>query len=149
MCIYTHCTYFVKIKGKIREIKAEGGEPVKARQRDFVAAYLNSTSTKEAAEQAGVSLSTANRYLAQQDVREAIKHEQRKRIEAVSSGMQGMLGKCARTLEEIIDSPSTSAAIKIQAIQTVFTNARALNEQLDLAERLEAIEAKLEESGLK
>lgn len=113
----------------------------------FVEAYLNASSIIEAAQLAGISRSTATRYLQNAEVKETIKKAQRQRIEAVTNGLQGMLGRCGEILAEIIEDPATPQAVKIQAIQTIYANARAFTEQLDLAERLEAIEDALQLRG--
>lgn len=74
------------------------------------------------------------------------KELQARRNEVLSDSihhLQANLATCTRVLMEIVTDASTPASVKVQAINSVFSNYKNLSETIELRERIE----KLEERG--
>ena len=109
----------------------------------FMIALLEAGTTKEAYQKAGLPARTAYNYLKDETFKKEL---QARRGEVLSDSihhLQANLATCTRVLMEIVTDAGTPAAVKVQAINSVFSNYKNLSETIELRERIE----KLEERG--
>ena len=109
----------------------------------FMIALLEAGTTKEAYQKAGLPARTAYNYLKDETFKKEL---QARRNEVWSDSihhLQANLATCTRVLMEIVTDAGTPAAVKVQAINSVFSNYKNLSETIELRERIE----KLEERG--
>ena len=114
------------------------------KQVNFLKCMLEESSITKAAGKAGISRNTAYKYLQNQ---EFVSELNKRRLECVSDTerfLQGKLALCGETLVGIIENPGVSEQIKINAVNSIFTNCKALTETADVLERLQQIEIALE-----
>ena len=110
---------------------------------EFMIALLEGGTTKEAYEKAGVPARTAYNYLKDETFKKEL---QARRSEVLTDSihhLQMNLGTCTRVLMDIITDSGTPASVKVQAINSVFSNYKNMTETIELRERIE----KLEERG--
>ena len=109
----------------------------------FMIALLEGGTTKEAYQKAGLPARTAYNYLKDETFKKEL---QARRNEVLSDSihhLQANLATCTRVLMEIVTDASTPASVKVQAINSVFSNYKNMSETIELRERIE----KLEERG--
>ena len=109
----------------------------------FMIALLEAGTTKEAYQKAGLPARTAYNYLKDETFKKEL---QARRNEVLSDSihhLQANLATCTRVLMEIVTDASTPASVKVQAINSVFSNYKNMSETIELRERIE----KLEERG--
>ena len=114
----------------------------------FLIALLEGGTTKEAYQKAGVPARTAYNYLKDETFKKEL---QARRNEVLSDSihhLQANLATCTRVLMEIVTDASTPASVKVQAINSVFSNYKNLSETIELRERIEKLEEKGENDEL-
>ena len=114
------------------------------RKRDaFLIAMLEATTTKEAWEMAGINRNTAYNYLKDEEFKKELQARRGEVLRDSIHHLQMNLSTCTRVLMEIVTDAGTPASVKVQAINSVFSNYKNLTETIELRERIE----KLEERG--
>lgn len=114
----------------------------------FLQAMLEESTITKAAEKAGISRKTADNYLKDKDFRKELTHRQGECINDTVRFLQGKLAFCNEVLIAIIENPETSQQVKINAINTIYTNCKSLMETSEIIARLEQLESYIEkESG--
>lgn len=118
-----------------------------ARQEKALAALLNSSTQDEAAKAAGIGTRTIKTYL--QD--EAFRKEYRSRLtelcENAARKAQRELSQSVDTLTAIRDDKDTPPAQRITAAKTIIDSALRLREQIELEDRIAALEQRLNDCG--
>ena len=118
-----------------------------ARQEKALAALLNSSTQDEAAKAAGIGTRTIKTYL--QD--EAFRKEYRSRLtelcENAARKAQRELSQSVDTLTAIRDDKDTPPAQRITAAKTIIDSALRLREHVELEDRIEALEQRLNDCG--
>lgn len=110
---------------------------------EFLIAMLEATTTKQAWEMAGISRTTAYHYLGDKSFKKELQDRRNEILSHTVQYLQVNLGKCSAILMEIVEDAKTPASVKVQAINSVFSNYKNLTETIELRERIE----KLEERG--
>jgi len=110
------------------------------RQRAFVAALVGAPTILQAAEVAGISESTAYRYLKQPAVRAALGLALDTALGQVVRRSVAAMTEALDTLEAIHLDQEQPAGSRVAAARTIFTEGPKLRESLDLAERVAALE---------
>lgn len=114
------------------------------KQVRFLEALFKEPTITKAAKAAGISRTTAYRYL---DNEEFSKELNKKRSECMTDAvryMQSKLTMCAETLVDIVENPTKGAQVKINAINAIFTNFKALEETTELLQKMAELEAEQE-----
>lgn len=111
-----------------------------AKQTAFLQAMLEKSTIAKAAASAGISRATAYKYLRDQFFQAELTKRRSECICDTVRFLQSSLSICSEKLLEIIQSPNTSDQVKINAINVVFANCKALTETADIIARLEHIE---------
>ena len=117
------------------------------KQLNFLQALLTEPSILRATEKAGISRSTAYRYLSNTEFIRELNKAKNECISNTIRYLQGNLSACSEELMSIIKDPETADQVRINAINTVFANCKALFDTFEVAERLQLIEEQLQEKG--
>ena len=113
------------------------------RKRDaFLIAMLEATTTKEAWEMAGINRNTAYNYLKDEEFKKELQARRSEVLRDSIHHLQMNLSTCTRVLMEIVTDAGTPASVKVQAINSVFSNYTNLSETIELRERIENLEEK-------
>ena len=115
------------------------------KQIKFLTCLLENSSTSKAIKAAGISSATAYKWLKDKEFKGELERKKEEMLANVSNYLQNSLAVCCERLMEIVNSPTTSAQVKINAISLIFQNARAFTEQAEIMERMRRIEETLEE----
>lgn len=111
-----------------------------AKQIKLLTALLDESTISKAAEKAGITRATAYKYLQDKSFQTELN---RRRSECVGDAvryLQSKLALCNETLVKIIKSDDTSDQVKINAINSIYTNVKSMVETADILERLDEIE---------
>ena len=111
-----------------------------AKQIRLLTAMLEESTISKAAEKAGITRATAYKYLKNKTFQTELN---RRRSECVGDAvryLQSKLALCNETLVKIIKSDDTSDQVKINAINSIYTNVKSMVETADILERLNEIE---------
>ena len=109
----------------------------------FMIALLEGGTTKEAYQKAGLPARTAYNYLKDEEFKKELQSRRGEVLRDSIHHLQANLGTCTSVLMEIVTDAGTPASVKVQAINSVFSNYKNLTETIELRERIE----KLEERG--
>ena len=116
------------------------------KQIAFLQAMLQYSTITKAAEVAGISQNTATKYLKEPEFQAELNRRRGECLNDTVRFLQSKLTLCSEQLVSIIENPDTADQVKINAINSVFTNCKAMTETADIINRLEQIE-KLMEAG--
>lgn len=115
------------------------------KQELFLQAMLQCTTVSEAAKMANIARSTAYRYMDDPKFKVELSKAKAEIVSGTATYLQQNLAVCGKVLMEIINNPKTAPAVKVQAINTVFCNAKALTETADIMQKLIEIETKFKD----
>ena len=120
------------------------------KQVKFLSELFTASSVADASKNAGVSLATAYRWMRTDDeFRKELQNRKTQALEEVSTQMQVGFSEAVQELLEIIRNKKVSAQVKINAIDCLFRNARPIMEEVDILNRLQAVEESMQEEGEK
>lgn len=114
------------------------------KQIAFLDAMLQCSSISNAANRAGISPNTATKYMKDTTFRAELDRRRNECLDDTVRFLQANLAMCGEALIGIIENEETPPQTKINAINTVFTNFRAMYETLDIANRLAQLEKLIE-----
>lgn len=117
-----------------------------AKQTAFLKAMLEESTISKAVKAAGISRDTAYKYLKDPSFKAELDKRRSECLNDTVRFLQTKLTLCSEQLISIIEKEDTSDQVKINAINTVFANFKAMAETADIVTRLEQIE-KLIEAG--
>lgn len=118
------------------------------KQIRFMSELFTSSSITEAINNTGISSATAYKWMRENDeFRRELQNRKTKALEEVSTQMQIGFSEAVQELLEIIRNNKVSAQVKINAIDCLFRNAKPIMEEVDFLNRLQAVEAKIQEEG--
>lgn len=115
------------------------------KQTSFLQALLTEPTITSATKAAGISRSTAYKYL---NDSEFVQELNKARAECISDTIryfQGNLTACSEELMKIVKHPQTKDQVRINAINTVFQNCKNLIDTCEVEERMRHIEEMLQE----
>ena len=108
----------------------------------FMIALLEGGTTKEAYQKAGLPARTAYNYLKDEEFKKELQARRGEVLRDSIHHLQMNLSTCTRVLMEIVTDAGTPASVKVQAINSVFSNYKNLTETIELRERIEKLEEK-------
>ena len=117
---------------------------INEKQSKFIEAYLSSNSITEAVSKCNISRKTAYNYLDNTEVKEEIQKRKTDLMQDTTLFMQSNLQKASKVLMDIINDENTPQSVKVQAINSLFSNCNKLVENTDILERIKELEAKAE-----
>ena len=115
-----------------------------AKQTAFLKAMLEESTIKKAAEKAGISRDTAYKYLKNEKFQAELNKRRSECVTDTVRFLQSKLSICSETLVNIVENPETGAQIKINAINAIFTNCKALLETTEILQKMAELEAEQE-----
>ncbi|MDQ5827308.1 MAG: LacI family DNA-binding transcriptional regulator [Chloroflexota bacterium] len=119
------------------------GAKLPARQEAVLVALLAQPTLKEAAEAAGVSETTAWRYLQDEKFRERYRAAQRQCVEHIIVRVRQDAGAAVSALREIVDDRTAPASSRVQAARAILETVFKAVEVSEMEGRMEALEANL------
>lgn len=115
------------------------------KQVRFLSELFQSSSVAEAIQKSGVAESTAYRWMREND---EFKREYNSRktqaLDEVATQMQVGFSEAVQKLMEIIRNDRVSAQVKVNAIDCLFRNAKPLMEEVNILNRLNEVEARIQ-----
>jgi hypothetical protein len=123
----------------VNESKTE----LSGKQMTAIAALISEPTTKAAAEKAKIAEGTIHRWLNDPAFFAALKESRERVFEATLAALQGGSGKAVKTLCDVMDDATAPAAARVSAAKTVLDLALRARDQLELSERLKAMEEQL------
>ena len=111
-----------------------------SRQHKFMDCLLKATTTSEAIKMAGISRSSAYGYLKIPYFMEELKRRRSEILDDTCRYLQSNLSDSAKVLIDIVNDSSTPSAVRIQAINTVFSTVSKFAEINDIQSKLETLE---------
>ena len=118
------------------------------KQAALLKALLEQSTVAKAAEVAGISRNTAFRYLKEPEFQAELAKRRSECISDTVRYLQGKLSSCSEILIDIAENTEVADQVRINAINSVFANCKAMTEISDVITRLEQVE-KLMEAGNK
>lgn len=103
-------------------------------------ALLEESNVSKAATAAGISRNTAYQYMKKPEFERELNRRRSECINDTVRFLQGKLALCGETLIGIIESPEASDQVKINAINAVYANCKAMTETVEVINRLQKIE---------
>lgn len=117
---------------------------MKGKQAAFMKALLEESTIRKAASKAGIAPATAYKYLKDPDFKKELDSKRNECITDTVRYLQSKLTLCSETLIKIIENPETSSQIKINAINAVYANCKAMTETGEIITRIEELEQIIE-----
>lgn len=114
------------------------------KQAAFLKAMLEESTISKAADTAKISRETAYKYLKDPDFKAELDKRRSECLNDTVRFLQSKLTVCSEQLVRIIEDEDTADQVKINAINTVFTNFKSMSETADVIARLEQIEKMME-----
>lgn len=116
------------------------------KKESFLQAMLQCPTVSEAASMAKISRSTAYKYIHDEGFMLQLAQAKSEILSGTATFLQQNLADCGKELMKIVKDPATPPAVRVQAINTVFCNAKALTETADIVQKLTFIETKMKEN---
>ena len=111
----------------------------------FIDTYLNSKSITETCKKLNIARSTAYGYLKDDRVKAEIDKRRSELISDTTLYLQDSLQECSKVLMDIVKDPKASPQVKINAINSIFSNCNKLTETNDILTKIASIEERLAE----
>lgn len=115
------------------------------KQIQFIDTYLSSKNMTETCKKLNISRNTAYTYLKDDKVKAELDKRRSELISDTTLYLQDSLKECSKMLMDIVKSPNTSPQVKINAINSIFSNCNKLTETNDIMTKLAEIEQRLAE----
>ena len=110
------------------------------KQTSFLKAMLEESTIGKAAEKANISRETARKYLKDPGFKAELEKRRSECLNDTVRFLQSKLTVCSEQLVRIIENEDTADQVKINAINTVFSNFKTMSETAEIVARLEEIE---------
>ena len=117
---------------------------MRQKQAAFLKAMLEESTISKAAEAAEISRETAYRYLKDPVFKAELDKHRSECLSDTVRFLQGKLTLCGEQLVRILENENTADQVKINAINTVFTNFKSMSEAVDIIARIEQMEKLME-----
>ena len=114
------------------------------KQTAFLKAMLEESTISKAADAANISRETAYKYLKDPAFKTELDKRRSECLNDTVRFLQSKLTLCSEQLVKIIENEETADQVKINAINTVFTNFKSMSETAEVITRLEQIEKLME-----
>lgn len=124
-----------------------GNGRLTVRQRRFIAALIAHRTIGEACEAAGIGERTGYRYLSNPAVRYALSEAQTQELGQITRKAVAAMTEALETLVGIAKDVAAPASARVSAARAILENALRFHEAVDLAERVAALEEKLQNTG--
>lgn len=113
------------------------------KQLKFIDAYFKEQNIDKICKALGITRATYYNYLNDDAVRQEISNIRYEMLSNTTNFLQSELIECSKILIDIIKSKDTTAQVKINAINSIFSNCNKLTEQVDILSKINNIEQRL------
>ena len=110
-------------------------------QEKIIAALLETGNQRDAAQKAGVSVRTVQRYLTQADFITRYNEEKRKILDAANVQIQGALAPSIKALRSIVENKKAPLSTKVMAARAILEYSIRLAEYSELEARIRILES--------
>lgn len=119
------------------------------KEQKFVETYLSAKTITECCKKLGIARKTAYNYLENPEVKASIRERKLQVMRETSLYMEDNLKKATESLVDIIEDFHAPSSVKVQAINSLFSNYQKLNETIDIETELDAIQTQLQDIASK
>jgi len=110
------------------------------KKRRFVLALLQAPTLLQAAKVAGIGEKTAQRYMADPEVRSALAELEGELVKSLQRRLLELAGRALATLEAAMSDDSAPWSARLRSAEAVLTHLTRLRELTELEERVEQLE---------
>lgn len=112
----------------------------KVKDETLLSALLTSSSIREASRICGLSESQIYERMRNPEFAKRYRDSRRELLTGCMAGLQASLGEAVNVISQIMRNEEVSPQIRLNACESILRNSMKLTEQIDIMERLEAIE---------
>lgn len=123
------------------------GGPKNGKYESLLVALLNCADIQTAAKQAGISETTAYRWLKQDDFQELYRQAKREAVAQAVSRLQQKSSAAVEVLTEVAEDKEAPASSRVSAAKTIIEMALKAVELEDIVKRIEQLEEMAEKKG--
>lgn len=113
------------------------------KQLAFIDAYLSEQDINKVCKKLNITRPTYYKYLNDDAVKQEINKIRLEVIENTTRYLQDSLKLCSQELVKIVKSEDATLQIKINAINSIFSNCNKLTEQVDILSKVNDLEQRL------
>lgn len=115
----------------------------KVKDEVVLAALISSPSVKEASKACGLGETQIFARLRDPEFSKLYKQARRDLLSGCMAGLQASLGEAVDTMAAIMRNEDVSAQVRLNAAESIMRNSMKLTEQIDILERVDALEKML------
>lgn len=115
------------------------------KQERFIETYLQSKTISETIRKLGISRKTAYTYLDNKEVQTIIRDRKMEILKDTTLYMENNLKQASEQLIQIINDKKTPQSVKVQAINSLFSNYQRLFENIEVETQIDEIKEQLEQ----
>lgn len=120
---------------------------MKVSDEKVIIAVLSNPTIAKAAKSLQVSERTLYLRLAEPGLKQKLQQARGRLLESALTALEALTGEAIEIMGRIMRDPANSPQTRLNACNSVLTNTLKLSEQVDVTQRLEALEAALQEGG--
>lgn len=109
----------------------------------LIEAFLTLHTDTQIAEETGLTRRTVSKYRHSEEFQKVLTERRTELLQDTVRKMQAGLNEAVETLQGIINDPDCSPQTRVNAIATLFSHCRAWTEAVDIMERLQRIEERV------
>lgn len=118
---------------------------MKVSDEKVIIAVLSNPTIAKAAKSLQVSERTLYLRLAEPGLKQKLQQARGRLLESALTALEALTGEAIEIMGRIMRDPANSPQVRLSACNGVLTNTLKLSEQVDVTQRLEALEAALQE----
>lgn len=115
------------------------------KQERFIETYLQSKTISETIRKLGISRKTAYSYLDNKEVQTIIRDRKMEILKDTTLYMENNLKQASEQLIQIINDKKTPQSVRVQAINSLFSNYQKLFENIEVETQIDEIKEQLEQ----
>lgn len=115
------------------------------KQERFIETYLQSKTISETIRKLGISRKTAYSYLDNKEIQTIIRDRKMEILKDTTLYMENNLKQASEQLIQIINDKKTPQSVRVQAINSLFSNYQRLFENIEVETQIDGIKEQLEQ----
>ncbi|HYE72909.1 MAG TPA: phBC6A51 family helix-turn-helix protein, partial [Blastocatellia bacterium] len=120
-----------------------GFERLSARQQKVIQALINQPTIRDAAKESGISETTVWRWLNEAEFQAAYRAARNSLLETTLTRLQGACGEAVTVLNEVMQDQTAPTSSRVTAAVKVLELTLKVRQELEIEERLKALEERL------
>lgn len=120
---------------------------MKVSDEKVIIAVLSNPTIAKAAKSLQISERALYVRLGKSELRQKLQQARGRLLESALTALEALTGEAIEIMGRIMRDPANSPQVRLSACNGVLTNTLKLSEQVDVTQRLEALEAALQEGG--